>query len=146
MTPLQQTLLSEFREKFDHDNPGGKAIVLIESTDSGTSQRPIGKELESFLLNALERVEKEVTEQFFESNGKTQPLDTIVEEQVVKAESAWHRKMEQAVKAERLRIASLPEMEEEKECEEPRFCIDRKHEDARKRNSLRREIKKQLGV
>lgn len=44
-----QKILEEFDEKFDHDSPVGKALVLIEEQ----SQRPIAKELKQFITTSI---------------------------------------------------------------------------------------------
>lgn len=37
-----------FDKQYDHDNPCGKALVLIESHEGGTSQTPVANEIKRF--------------------------------------------------------------------------------------------------
>lgn len=51
MKQTTKTWEKKFNKLFDHD--GGKALVLIETSKSGTTQRPIAKEVKQFIEEQL---------------------------------------------------------------------------------------------
>lgn len=55
----QEEWKEDFRKQYDHDNPNGKALVIIEDT----TQYPAGKLLEDFISQTLEKELKKQKEE-----------------------------------------------------------------------------------